>query len=377
MPSIFFLSLMNGASWGGSEELWYRTALYVAKKGWKVGCAIYYWPQKEERIRELQNAGCNIYWLPNKGRLKENFFQKLQYKLTKFKLKRCIASLPVDDYTMVVINQGGFEACTPLWKNFYKRVRTYALLFHNYNEDETFSSPKTTVLKNWTNNATYNLFAAERIQKVLEKRLGSPIPNAGMLINPITIAQPEQITVCPSLGNEPVVFVMMAALDADRKAQDNLIRALSFPKWKKRDFVLYLYGDGKSKKFLHSLIHQVGLESKVFLQGHTEDVKSALEQAHLVLQITHMDAMPISVVEAMAMGRPLVVSNIGDMPLWVQENENGWVSKNASVEEINKVLERAWSERNNWSEMGKKSFSVFKERYPPSPEQYFLNQLTA
>jgi glycosyltransferase involved in cell wall biosynthesis len=88
-----------------------------------------------------------------------------------------------------------------------------------------------------------------------------------------------------------------------------------------------------------------------------------------------MDAMPISVVEAMAMSRPLVVSNIGDMPLWVHENENGWVSKDASVEEINKALEKAWNKRNDWNKMGENSFSVFKERFPQSAEQYFLDQL--
>jgi hypothetical protein len=57
MKSVLFISLMNGGAWGGSEELWYQTALYAAKHGYRVGCAFYEWPQKSSRIEQLQKAG--------------------------------------------------------------------------------------------------------------------------------------------------------------------------------------------------------------------------------------------------------------------------------------------------------------------------------
>ena len=41
MSSVFFISLMNGDPWGGSEEAWYHTALYAAANGYKVACAAY------------------------------------------------------------------------------------------------------------------------------------------------------------------------------------------------------------------------------------------------------------------------------------------------------------------------------------------------
>ena len=57
MPSVFFISLMAGSPWGGSEELWYRTALLATQKGWKVGCAVYHWKEKESKMDLLQQAG--------------------------------------------------------------------------------------------------------------------------------------------------------------------------------------------------------------------------------------------------------------------------------------------------------------------------------
>jgi glycosyltransferase involved in cell wall biosynthesis len=168
---------------------------------------------------------------------------------------------------------------------------------------------------------------------------------------------------------------MLATLDVKRKAQDNLVKALSSPQWKERAWQLYLYGSGESEQQLKRLIEETKLSGKIILKGHTKDVKSALAEAHLLLQITHIDAMPLAVVEALAMAKPLVVSDVGDMPKWVTDEVNGWISNNASVESINETLEKAWQKRERWEEMGKISYQLFKEKFPEIPEEFFLEQL--
>ncbi len=376
MTSILFISLMNGAAWGGSEELWYTSALYAAEKGCKIGCVIYYWPEKEDKILQLTKAGCKIFWLPNKGRSKKNLLQKIQYKFTKTKIKKYLHALPIKEYDMVVINQGGFEIYTSWLKDFYQKLGKYALLFHNYDVNEILNAAKIKRLQNWMKGAAINLFAAKRIQDVLEQKLNMIIPNAELLFNPITFERPVEITKFPPLQNGQYIFVMLASLDVDRKAQDNLIKALSSFKWKERNWVLHLYGKGEDKDFLQSLIEENNLSEKIFLKGHTQNVETVLANAHLVLQITHRDAMPLTVVEAMAVGRALVVSDIGDMPQWVNHNVNGWVSSNATQQEIDTILEIAWNKKEQWKEMGEKSFEIFCRKFPASPEECFLQQLS-
>jgi len=70
MRSVLILSVMNGAAWGGSEELWYHTALWLAKNGYKVGVCFYNWPGKNEKINSLSNEGCELYLLPGKRETK-------------------------------------------------------------------------------------------------------------------------------------------------------------------------------------------------------------------------------------------------------------------------------------------------------------------
>ncbi len=365
---------MNGAPWGGSEELWYRTALWLAKKGGKVGCAVYDWKEKKERMVKLQKAGCTVFLLPNPKQEKDRGVKKLLSKFQqKAKLKTAIANLPVEEYNTVVVNQGGFEIYTPTWKVFYRRLKNYALLFHNYNEEQDFSSSQKQALKQWMQNASVNLFAARRIQTVLQEKLNNEISNASVFINPITFHPPGAITPYPALINGQYRFAMLAALDVARKAQDKLIGVLSSGKWKARAWQLHLYGEGRDKTMLKKLVAELGLQQKIFLHGHVADAATALQQAHLILQITNVDAMPLTVMEAMAMARPVVVSRIGDMPLWI-DSETGWVC-NTNIEAIDACLEEAWQAKEQWKAMGEKSFALFRQKYPAQPEERFLAQI--
>jgi glycosyltransferase involved in cell wall biosynthesis len=302
--------------------------------------------------------------------------ERLQYKVTKRRVKRYARSLPVSQYDATVINLGYLEIISHYWKHFHQYAKNYTLLFHVHSDDDPVKAKRKELLKKWVLNAKHNLFASERTQRFLEAQLSINVPNADILINPITFKAPEAPTPFPSLQNGNYVFIMLAALDARRKAQDNLIKALSSQKWKERNWVLHLYGGGESKGKFEELISENSLREKVFLKGHTKDVKGALSGAHLLLQVTHIDAMPLAVVEAMAMAKPVVVSDVGDMPKWVEEGKNGWISADASVQLIDGTLEKAWQKREGWEEMGRNSFQLFREKFPAIPEKYFLEQVS-
>ena len=167
---------------------------------------------------------------------------------------------------------------------------------------------------------------------------------------------------------------MLAALDVKRKAQDILVQAFSDEKWKQRNWELHLYGTGPDHIQLENLILTHKLQDKVFLKGFTADVRQALTTAHFVLQVTHKDAMPISVMEAMAMGRPVIVSNTGDMPEWIEDGETGWIVNKIERESIAEILELAWIHKNKWEVMGEKAFQIFQKLYPADPVKNFLYQ---
>ena len=375
MKSVLFISLMNGGAWGGSEELWFQTALYAAKHGYKVGCAFYEWPQKAERIQQLKDAGCKLYLFSNRGKDKGAFFERLHYKINKRMVRWYAHRLPFSQYDRVVINLGYLEILDFYWKRFFYHLKDYTLLFHVYDDNDRVWEKRKELLRQWLLRARHNLFASARIKTYLEKEVGIEVPNADTLINPLCFKAPQERSPYPLLHNGDYLFVMLATLDTRRKAQDNLIAALATPKWRERNWQLKLYGGGDDEQQLRDQVASAAMGEKIQLKGHTKDVKAALAEAHLLLQMTHIDAMPLAVMEALAMARPMAVSNVGDMPKWVTEDVNGWISEDASVEQIDQTLEKAWQARHCWDEMGKASFQLFQEKFPPIPEAYLLEQL--
>jgi glycosyltransferase involved in cell wall biosynthesis len=277
---------------------------------------------------------------------------------------------------VVVLNLGLMEVLQSVWKNFYKKLDAYVMLFHNYRPGTKYKSAELKTIQRWVNKARLSLFASSKIIEHLE-RSGVKIQNSGILLNPISFEAPSHPSSFPQLHNGNYRFIMLAALDLSRKAQDNLVTALSSATWKARNWTLHFYGEGKDRKMLEELIAKNGLEQKVFLEGHSDNVKEILQHAHILLQITHMDAMPLAVVEAMAMARPVVASSVGDMPDWITEGVSGWISEDASCDQIDKTLERAWMQRQNWEAFGKEAFAVFSKKFPLSAESELLQKIEA
>jgi glycosyltransferase involved in cell wall biosynthesis len=362
MTTVLFLSLMNGSAWGGSEELWYKTALWMSSNNYTVGISCYYWDEKKHKLAALEKSGCAIHLLPER-KITKSF-------LGKWKLKKAVAAIPFEKYDLVVVNQGGWEEVLHRpYKKLYQRLNCYVLCYHNYNVNATLPYAKQKNLKRWVNNAAKNIVLSGKIIEMLQKNFAITLPAAIIYYNPITFTPPQQATVYPAVDNAAVLWIMLAELDIYRKGQDVLIKTLAQQKWKNRNWQLHLYGKGKDEAQLAQLIRQYGLQQKIILKGFTTAIKTVLEQCHFVLQITHIDAMPLTVVEALAMARPCVVSNVGDMPQWVTPGYNGFVCPAATEKDIDEVLETCWQQQCNWPALSTHAFETFCKKYPQPYEE--------
>ena len=368
MKSILFLSVMNGSAWGGSEELWYQAALWTARNGYPVAVCCFDGEGKAKRMAELEKAGCKLFLLPGKEEVKK------QLLLGKIKLNNAVEEVPFEEYDNVIVSQGGWkDVAHGPFKKLYRRLNAYTLIYHNYNVNEKFSLRKFLLLQKWADKALKNLGDTPKIFQALAEAYSLNIPRQEKLFNPLTFDPPSTSTAYAPIDGK-YIFSVFAALDTERKAQDILLRALTTDEWRNRNIELRLYGEGKDKESLQKLISELQLQSIVQLKGNAADYREAIRQTHLVLQITHIDAMPITVMDSLAMARPLIVSAVGDMPSWIKENENGWVTETVTVEAIGQTLEKAWAQRNNWQRMGERSFAIFRENFPADPIAYFLRQ---
>lgn len=368
---ILCISTLNGDAWGGSEVFWFTMALALAKQGHAVTVAWLDWPERANKNQQLLDAGCTLLLLPN-HRFASNPLQKmLRKKKAAGILKKNILS---KSYRQVVISQSGFEDVTHGPFNAIQGLMPhYILLYHNYNLQQRLSAARRTSLQKWAEGATLNLGASQQIFNAMPSMAGFEMTNTAILYNPISFEPAPAPTPWPPLQQGNWVFTVLAQLDCKRKAQDVLIQTLAQPKWQQRNWELWLYGEGHDRGLLENLVQTNNLQHKIFLKGHTSNPKAVLAQSHLLLQLTHIDAMPIAVVEAMSMGRPCLVTKVGDMPQWVTDGFNGWVADAASMADIDAILEKAWQLQDTWPQMGERAFATFAQKYPAPYIDYYTD----
>lgn len=364
MQSILFISVMNGDSWGGSEEQWYQPALYFRNKGIKVGVCLFYWKEKEDKLQTLEDAGCTLYLLKGSG---TDIVSTIKNKIS-------LSSIPYNEYEFAYVNQGGWHDVTHgAFKYLFKKLPPYGLGFHNYQLGGGLKQKKSLLLKMWIANAKICIADSRMIFKMLEDEYHIIPKNQKVFYCPLTIPIDSiDAKMIAKPFNKIPVFLFLAALDVNRKAQDILIKSFANDTWRNRQWRLNLYGRGKDYSMLEALIKSNSLENHVFLMGHTSDVMTVIQASDLLIQATLVDAMPVSVMEAMAMGTPCLVSKVGDMPDWISDGYNGFVTEEVSVDGLREKLETIWQSRDQWQQMGANARQTFLEKYPqPFQEKFY------
>jgi glycosyltransferase involved in cell wall biosynthesis len=76
---------------------------------------------------------------------------------------------------------------------------------------------------------------------------------------------------------------------------------------------LLVAGDGPTRGAIESATLRLGLRERVHLLGERDDVDWLLSAADLVVLPTDWEGLPVSLLEAMAVGVPVVVSRVGDL----------------------------------------------------------------
>ncbi|MBX9925047.1 MAG: glycosyltransferase family 4 protein [Hyphomicrobiaceae bacterium] len=105
------------------------------------------------------------------------------------------------------------------------------------------------------------------------------------------------------------------------------------------------------------------LAGTVAYQGALSDVRPAIAGCHVFVLPSYHEGMPRSVLEAMAMGRPILTTDVPGCRETVLAGENGWLIPKADAEALAERMIWYIENRSEWERMGRASREMAVQRF--------------
>ncbi len=367
---------MDTAPWGGSEELWSKTALCLANRGVRVSASVHGWEKRHPKVEELVAAGIAIH---ERKSLWPSFWERMLRRL-RLRGHRDLAEdtfrdwLVNDQPDLVVFNDGRV-ASRPDWGRVCQQ---HALRYVNFCQsnaivfwpDDNFAQQQFLFL----DRAVVQFFLSEHNVKLCEEQLGYSLKKAEVMCNPFDVdydAQPSW----PEINKNELNIACVGRLEPISKGQDILFKILCKPHWRERDVVLNLYGAGNTEQSLRKMAANLGIQDKIIFQGFTSDIESIWKNNHAMVLPSRHEGQPIVTVEAMLCHRIAITTDVGRNPDLIEDGVDGYLAEAGSLASFENVMERAWQNRARFQEMGLKAGIKIRQMIPRCPEQVFAERL--
>jgi glycosyltransferase involved in cell wall biosynthesis len=159
---------------------------------------------------------------------------------------------------------------------------------------------------------------------------------------------------------EPPGIIMVARFDR-QKDHATLFRALA--NVRTRQWTLELVGDGPAESEMRQLAQQLGIADRVQFSGLRSDVADRLARAQIFALMSNYEGFPISILEGMRAGLPVIASNVAGVCESVQDGRTGLVIPPRDVAAATAGLEKLLSSSSLRKEMGIAGRKRFEENF--------------
>lgn len=176
----------------------------------------------------------------------------------------------------------------------------------------------------------------------------------------------KSLRVAFGASNENIVLGMVARL-SPQKGHENLLKAFAIAQKQRPETMLWIVGDGPLRKKLVKLAENLGIANNIRFWGDRDDIPEILKALDIFIHTSFHEGMPTAVMEAMAGGKPIIVSNVDGVASLIDDGETGWFVESLSPEDIAQKIFFVLENKNLWGKIGlaareriEKEFSVKK-----------------
>lgn len=138
------------------------------------------------------------------------------------------------------------------------------------------------------------------------------------------------------LNSNGIVFGMVSSLTSEK---DHAIAINSFAKLEGAHAQLLIVGAGPLLQDLQTQVKRLGLDKKVFFIGRQKNIREILSIVDVFLLPSLKEGLPMALLEAMACGKAVIVSRVGENENVVLDKINGILFKPGDLEALVDAME--------------------------------------
>ncbi len=198
-----------------------------------------------------------------------------------------------------------------------------------------------------------------------EGRTGAPV---SLIYNGVDLQRYNHQQPCCTLHEDysipessPIVGVV-ARLEAE-KGHRTLIDAWPLVTAAHPEAWLLVVGEGSERESLEAQAASLGIADRVVFTGRREDVPAVTAALDIAVLPSYREAQGLSVLEAMALSRPVVASEVGGIPEMIEDGVSGLLVRPNDPEELADAIVRLLSDHPYADMIARRGHDVVHDRF--------------
>jgi len=245
-----------------------------------------------------------------------------------------------------------------------RRVGIPLILCHQGGPEN--SRPLTrTILDYLTSPLVYRyIVPCDAVKSILHRRERIPVKKIDCIPNGIQPPSDRYLKSTESwmIFSRPIRLITVGRL-VPEKAQSVMIDVVNLLAMRNVATSLTILGEGPLRATLESQINQSNLAASVFLPGHQNNPYAWLQQSDIFVLTSLWESLSLAVMEAMAIGLPVVATATGGTPELITHLQNGYLIPPNSPEALADAIEFLVHHPEVARQMGKNARKHISEKY--------------
>lgn len=202
---------------------------------------------------------------------------------------------------------------------------------------------------------------SKEIQRTIQEVYGLPDNRIPVVFNGIDLSR---CIIKESYARKDTFTVLHIGRFMDVKNHELLLRSFARFKGQHSDARLQLLGDGELKENMMQLAGQLNITDAVEFAGLQSNVYPWLHNADVFILPSKFEGMPMTLIEAMGTGLPIIASNVGGIPDMLSSQKEALLIE-PKEEKIIEALEMVYSDakkREYWGRNALQRSSLFSSQ---------------